>query len=511
MTVIRRPRGVVAAVRALALSAIVVAVSANVSACAGGRTASKPLSSTWVAPNYSRASTRAVEASPIDLGNVGGLHVLWRHEFARSAILDPDKSPETIRGLVATPIVAGGTIYIQDAMSSVFALERTTGKLRWKRSFRAPNFGRNGLSYDSGSIYGATDTTAFALSAKTGRLIWRRNLVSPVQQYVDIAPLIANNLVYVSTVGYPPGGRGTLYALDAHSGAIRWRFTTIRDPWRYPASAGGGGAWYTPSVDAAGDVYWGIANPYPLGGSPTKPNGGAYPGRVLYTDSLLVLNGKTGRLLWYDQVTPHDVRDHDFQLPPILAPSGVVFGSGKAGIVIAWNTETHRRIWQTRVGRHLNDTGPLPARTVSVCPGLYGGVETPMAYDGTRLFVPIVDLCSPGSARGYATVHDVNPLDGTGEFVALDAKTGRVDWRRRLPKPDLGCATAANGVVLTSTFDGHLYAFDASTGKTVWQSQAPAGISGCPALSGDLLLVPAGSGSTRLPHPRFQLIAYALP
>jgi outer membrane protein assembly factor BamB len=464
----------------------------------------------WTVPNGNWSSTRLAAGSPVTAANAGGLHVLWRFRLKAASVSYPGGSPAAIRGVVATPIVAGGTVYIQDATSSVYALDRASGALRWEHRFRAPNFGRNGLSYSSGSLYGATDTTAFALSARTGRLIWQRNLVSPGQQYVDIAPLIANNLVYVSTVGYPPGGRGTLYALDAHTGAIRWRFTTIRDPWRYPASAGGGGAWYTPSVDAAGNVYWGIANPYPVGGSPAKPNGGAYPGPVLYTDSLVVLDGKTGRLLWYDQVTPHDVRDQDFQLPPILSGTGVVFGSGKAGVVVAWNAKTHKRMWQTSVGRHLNDAGPLPARMVSVCPGLYGGVETPMGYDGTRLFVPVVDLCSPGSSSGYSTVNTVNPLDGTGEFVALDAKNGRVDWRRRLPKPDLGCATIGQGVIFTSTFDGHLYAFDAATGKTVWQARAPAGISGCPALSGDLLLVPAGSGSTAAPHPPFQLVAYSL-
>ncbi len=461
-------------------------------------------------PNGGWSSTRTVTGSPITAANTGRFRVLWRFRFVGAHVSYPGGSPAAIRGIVATPIVARDTVYIQDATSSVYALNRNTGAVRWEHRFRAPNFGRNGLSFSSGSVYGATDTTAFALSAKSGRLIWQRNLVSPVQQYVDIAPLIANNLVYVSTVGYPPGGQGTLYALDAHRGTIRWRFNTLRRPWRN-RGAGGGGAWYTPSVDSAGNVYWGTANPYPVGGSPAKPNGGAYPGSVLYTDSLLVLDGKTGRLRWYDQVTAHDVRDHDFQLPPVLGPDGIVFGAGKAGIVIAWNTESHKRVWQVRVGRHQNDSGSLPARMVSVCPGLYGGVETPMAYADQRLFVPIVDLCSLGSASGYATVHTVNPLDGTGEFVALDPNTGRIEWRRRLPKPDLGCATVANGVVFTSTFDGHLYAFDTETGKTVWQVQAPAGISGCPALSGNLLLVPAGSGTTETPRPPFQLIAYALP
>ena len=470
----------------------------------------------WTLPNLSWASTRTVVGSPISAQNVARLHVLWRFRFENAAVHYPGRAPASIRGVVATPLVAGDTVYIQAATSSVYAIDRATGALRWVHRFRAPNFGRNGLSYSSGSVYGATDTTVFALSGRTGRLIWQRPLVTPVEQYVDIAPLVANNLVYVSTVGYPPGGRGTLYALDAHSGVVRWRFSSIRGPWRHPADAGGGGAWYTPSVDAQGNVYWGIANPYPVGGTRKQPNGGAYPGAALYTDSLVVLAGKTGRLLWYDQVTPHDVRDYDFQLSPVLgsvvaggAKRDVVIGAGKAGILISWDRKTHRRIWKALVGRHLNDTGPLPRSTVEVCPGFYGGVESPVALSGSRLFVPVVDLCARENAYGHQSIETLDPVTGTGEFLALDAATGKVIWKRLLPQPDFGCATAATGVVFTSTFDGRLYAFDTKAGRTLWQARASAGISGCPALSGNLLLVPAGVGTTRLHNPKYELIAYS--
>jgi len=235
------------------------------------------------------------------------------------------------------------------------------------------------------------------------RFVWRRFLVTAAARFVDIAPQVANGLVYVSTIGLPPNGRGVLYALDAKTGSIRWRLTTIKGAWHVPQEAGGGGAWYTPSV-AGRDVFWGTANPYPSGGSRAHPNGGAYVGAAIYTDSLLVVDSRTGRLVWYDQVTPHDVRDHDFQLPPIIGSVDgrpVVFGAGKAGLVIAWNRSTHRRLWQTAVGVHRHDRGSLPRHPVSVCPGLLGGVETPMASAGGRLYVPVVDLCMRGSAIGF--------------------------------------------------------------------------------------------------------------
>ena len=176
----------------------------------------------------------------------------------------------------------------------------------------------------------------------------------------------------------------------------------------------------------------------------------------------------------------------------------------------AWDPTTHRRLWQTAVGRHLNDTGPLPQHTVKICPGLYGGVETPMAYADGSLFVPVVDLCAHGSAHGYQAIGTLDPTSGTGEFLALDTTTGGVLWKRALPQPDFGCATVATGVVFTSTFDGRIYGLDAKTGATLWQTRAAAGINGCPALSGGTLLVPAGSATTRMRHPQYELVAYSV-
>ena len=183
-------------------------------------------------------------------------------------------------------------------------------------------------------------------------------------------------------------------------------------------------------------------------------------------------------------MTPHDVRDQDFQLPPILGSIGktpAVFGAGKRGLVIAWNADTHKRIWQASVGVHRNDTGPLPTHRVLVCPGLLGGVLTPMAYAQNTLFVPVVDLCMHGSAYGYESLGGVNVTKrGKGEFIALDATTGKRLWTRKLPQPDFSCATVARGVVFTATYDGTVYGFDTATGATLWQTRMPAGINSCP-------------------------------
>ena len=477
-----------------------VAVAAGLLVGCGGGDAE----GTWELPNGDLAGTRAAAGSPIDAGNVSRLEVRWRYGLTAKANYSG--------AFASTPVADRTTVYVQDLHSNVHALDRESGKPRWVHRFRAPNEGPNGLAVDSRRVYGATDSDAFALSAATGRQLWSRHLTSATEQFVDIAPVVWEGLVFTSTIGFPPGGRGAIYALDAATGVVRWKFDTIRDPWRYPLEAGGGGLWYPVSVDEQGRLYAGTANPAPWGGTPERPNGASFPGPVPYTDSLLVLDARTGRLLWHDQVTPHDVRDYDFEATPILATvegEELVIGAGKAGRVIAWDRETRHRSWTTAVGLHRNDLGPLPPQRVTVCPGLLGGVETPMAYAEGRLFVPVVDLCGWGSATARQELTSVEPSRGKGRLVALDAATGRALWVRRLPSPNFGCATVSNDVVFTSTFDGTVYALGVGDGQLLWRTRMRAGVNACPAVIGDLVLFGAGAPRTGGTTP--EIVAFGLP
>jgi outer membrane protein assembly factor BamB len=490
-----------------AVFAVVPAVLGLAAGCGGARGASPA----WPAPNGSLDGTRAAGGSTIDSSTVGKLRLSWQFRFTRQ--------PGLYGIFASTPLVLGGRVYVQDLESNVYALDEASGRVLWRRRFGQTDGGPNGLSEAGGRIYGNTARSAFALDERTGRLVWLTRLVRTRAQTIDIAPVAANGLVYTSTVGLPPGGKGMLYALDAATGRVRWRFDTVRGAWTVPAEAAGGGAWWPVTVDEAGHVYAGTANPYPWGGTPAHPNGGAYEGAALYTDSLLALDGRTGALSWYDQAIPHDVRDYDLADSPILARvrSGgkerdVVFATGKGGVVYALDRATGRQLWRTAVGLHRNDRGPLPARRVTVCPGLFGGVETPMAYAGGRVFVPVVNLCMKGSATGYENLYDVDVARrGRGGLVALDAATGRTLWTRHFPSPAFGCATVANDVVFAPTLDGRIYALAADTGRTLWQARARAGINACPAVAGDTLLVGAGTDYPDRLYPVYSLLAFRLP
>lgn len=435
----------------------------------------------------------------IDAVNVHRLHPIWRFRFR---IQPRDSGVAT-----ATPLVDDGVVYVQDMESNVFALRAKDGKLLWSRYFDAGNPGPNGIALDGGTIYGSTDTTVFALDSRTGRVRWTHRVLLPSDSYLDVAPLAAHGIVYTGSTSYYIGTRGFIEALDERTGALKWRLDTVATDWPHPHASGGGGMWQTPTL-SDGTLYAGTANPLPWGGSPAYPNGAAY-GRALWTDTLLALDAKNGHVRWFDQVTPHDTRDHDFQNPPIVVGDRI-YGAAKAGVALAWDRSTHRRLWTVRVGLHRNDRGPLPRRLVPVCPGVLGGVETPSSVAGGRMFLAVVDLCYRENSIGSAahTYLSADPTKGHGEVVALSTATGRRVWSHLLRTPPFGCTTVSDDVVFVPTYDGWTTAYAASDGRVLWRARARAGINACPSVAGGRLFVAAGVPNRWFPHPRYELIAY---
>jgi outer membrane protein assembly factor BamB len=80
-------------------------------------------------------------------------------------------------------------------------------------------------------------------------------------------------------------------------------------------------------------------------------------------------------------------------------------------------------------------------------------------------------------------------------------------WERRLPSPSFGCATVANDVVFTSSYDGTVYGLAARDGALLWRTRMRGGINACPAVVGDLLLL--GAGIRRPGGPSPELVAFS--
>ena len=248
-------------------------------------------------------------------------------------------------------------------------------------------------------------------------------------------------------------------------------------------------------------MYVGTGNPVPFPGAEGLPWGKSRPGPDLYTDSLVKLDAKTGRLEWFMQATPHDLYDWDFQDPPILATVGgkeLAIGSGKSGLVIAVDAKTGKVVWKTPVGKHnghdedgllamRGEFGKLP-KQATVYPGILGGVIAPMAASKTTLFVPVVN--HPLTVENGETVGEGQELGG--EMVALDLATGKEEWNETYEEPAFGAPVAVNDMVFFTTLEGTLHGLDAGTGGEVWSASLPAGSNSGVVASGDSLVVAAG-------------------
>lgn len=422
--------------------------------------------------------------------------------------------PVTVSGLfgsmTANPVVAGDIIYVQDALSNVYALNKETGEQIWYNEYNdlVPTGGPNGVAIGYGkavfTLGGLGDV--LAVDAATGAETWRRNILGPLGEGITMSPAIYDNSVYVSTIPgdvdefYQGGMRGIIYALDFTTGDVVWYFDTTTDNlWGNARVNSGGGLWHPPAIDENGNLYVGIANASPYPGTEDFPGASSRPGPNDYANALMRINPETAGYDWYINVKPHDLFDHDNHLSPILATVTVgevetpmVFSSGKHGWVVAANSETGEELWRTAVGQHnenefLQELGA--DEEITLLPGFIGGVETPMAYANNVVFAPVLNV--PFTTTGASGTGDI--FGGTGELTALDASTGEILWSTEIPTMVLGGATVANDVVFTGGLDGLIRGFNVADGSQIFAYQAPAGINTSFAISGDYLYVPAGA------------------
>jgi alcohol dehydrogenase (cytochrome c) len=478
----------------------------------------------WTLPGADLANTRDV-ASAITSANVSKLGVAWTVPLTIS-------TTRTDGAYATTPVIVNGVVYVQDLESNVYAISLATGKVLWRHDYNSPNGGPDGVNVTGGVVYAATSSAAVALDAATGAQLWSRTLIGNDHEGIAMAPGYNHGTVYVSTVPanvtgqYLPGGEGILWALNAKTGAPEWSWDSVQDLWGNPGVNSGGGLWYTPSFDAQGNIYLGIANPGPLFGTTSYPLGSSRPGPDLYTDSVVKLS-PAGKLLWYYQLTPHDLYDWDLQNPPVLSTANgrpVVIDGGKAGIIIELDAQTGKLLWQLPVGGHQghqNDglltehatpasRGLLPAH-YCLEPSIYGGIVTQLASNGSTTFAAVNDLAlptTPADFTGSETSVFEAVENAAGELVAVNQDTGTIEWDTLLPSSPYGAATVTNDVVLTTTFKGYLYALDTATGAILLQTPMSAGSNAPVAVDGDYVI--AGAGAALSTAQRNMIIAYKL-
>ena len=501
----------------MCLLAVLVALLAAACSTAGKATATHTQSATttnpkaarpsgsWPDPNADLANNRQAPGSVITAANVSSLQQAWTFRITGKAAA----GVYSTGSLAMSPVVVNGVVYIQDLDANVYALDLATGRLRWEYPVNVPEIagpGPNGVAVADGRVYGESLHTAFALNAATGKPIWvDRSLLNSGQGAFEIQPEAVGGRVYLaSAYGSGPGG-GILLALNAATGAVLWKFSTIigSDAAVQTNEVGAGGAWEPPLIGADGSVTFGTGNPYE---SPATAI--AHPARLLYTDSAVNLDAATGKLRWYYQAVPNDFMDHDLQTSPIAASvsgTSVVIDAGKMGYVYEINAKTGALLWKTPVGVHNgNDNDGLLAMEhkltltapVTIEPGDLGGIlSNPAVADGT-VYVATIDepVTYTSLTQVLAASSPLTPPGG--EIEALNLATGKVEWDTKVSELPLGAVTVSNDLVFSTLYDGELIALNRTTGAIVYRHQLPTSTNAPIVVAGNTVIVPAGGPAT---------------
>jgi PQQ-dependent dehydrogenase (methanol/ethanol family) len=473
-----------------------------------------------VAWTFSTGVLRGHEGGPLVIGDVMYVHgpfpnpvfaldlnndakILWKYEPKQDPNVIPVMCCDTVnRGLA----YADGKIFLHQADTTLVALDAKDGKVVWQVKNGDPAKGDTGTSAPmvvkdkvlvgiSGGEFGVQcHMTAYDL--KTGKQVWRAYSEGPDDQLL-VDPDKTTEL------GKPIGKDSSLKTWQG-------------DQWKI----GGGCTWgwisYDPQLNL---IYYGSGNP-----STWNPK--QRPGDNKWSMTIWARDPDTGMAKWVYQMTPHDEWDFDGVNEMILADQNIGGTARKIlvhfdrnGFGYTLDRDTGELLvaekfdpkvnWATKVDMDKNSktyARPIVVSQYSteqngedvnskgICPAALGSKdEQPAAFSPvTGLFyVPTNHVCmdyepfrvsyTAGQPYVGATLSMYPPPgeNHMGNFIAWDARTGKIVWsNKELFSVWSGALATAGGVVFYGTLEGYLKAVDARTGKELYKFKTPSGIIG---------------------------------
>ncbi len=448
-------------------------------------------------------------------------------------------------GHESPPIVNNGFMFVSTPENQVLAVDARTGDLLWRYRKEIPEElfqlhpTNRGVGLYGDKVYLATtDACVVALHADSGEPAWEKCIADWQDgYYMTLSPLVAKGKIVVGVSGGEYGIRGFITALDAQTGEEVWKTYTVPGPgepghetWKGDAwKTGGASVWIQGTYDPASNLaYFGTGN-----GGPWMPD--TRPGDNLYATSVVAVDVDTGAIKGHHQYHWNDAWDWDEVSPPLLfdierdgrtIPAAVHAGRNGYLWVLERTSEGPIKFVDAKpyvrqevfasidpiTGRptYVPEQTPGTDKTVTFCPGLWGGKDwPPEAYNpNTKLFyIPANDnLCSelggvsigdrqPGelyigvpidvilsSLRLHESVDASKPVT-IGEVQAWNVETGEKVWSHPFANsanwgPIL--TTAGNLVFAGGTSDRMFRAFDAKSGDLLWQSKLNSGVVGVP-------------------------------
>ncbi|WP_424629839.1 lanthanide-dependent methanol dehydrogenase XoxF5 [Bradyrhizobium sp. SYSU BS000235] len=473
-----------------------------------------------VAWTFSTGVLRGHEGGPLVIGDMMYLHtpfpnvvyamnlkdenkIVWKYEPKQDPNVIPVMCCDTVNRGVS---YADGKIFLYQADTTLVALDAKDGKVVWSVKNGDPGKGETGTSAPmivkdkvyvgiSGGEFGVRGSLT-AYNIKDGKQAWRGYSMGP-----DSDTLM--DPVKTTHLGKPVG---------KDSGINTWQ----GDQWKI----GGGTTWgwyaYDPELNL---IYYGSGNP-----STWNPK--QRPGDNRWSMAIWARDPDTGMAKWVYQMTPHDEWDYDGVNEMILADQNIGGTNRKTlvhfdrngfaytldrtnGELLVAEKYDPKVNWATKVDMDKNSPTygrPLVVKQYStdqqgedvnvkgICPAALGTKDQqPAAFSPeTGLFyVPTNHVCmdyepfrvryTAGQPYVGATLSMYPPPGEShmGNFIAWDAKTGKIVWSDKEQfSVWSGALATAGGVVFYGTLEGYLKAVDAKTGKELYKFKNPSGIIG---------------------------------
>lgn len=358
----------------------------------------------WSTFNGNLAAQKYSPLTQITPQNVGNLAVAWRTHTGDVSSGGPPPSgmhtrpsptgattdlPPTVWS--ATPLFVNDTLYLGTPFYRIFALEPDTGKVKWTYDTKAvlqaltqPDLKNRGVAYWQSDatvgqpcekrIYiGTMDAKLHSVDADTGKPCtdfgaggvvdinqwnvenakWPLSILQPPTVYKDFLFVGWAGKDWADAVAPP----GTVFALDARTGALRWTFHALDET--EAAKSGTANVWASMSVDKERDLlFLPVSSP-----SPNFFGGNRLEATALAT-SVTALDVNTGKVVWSRQLVHHDLWDLDTNSAPTLIDiqkDGKVVPAlvqtSKQGFLYVLNRETGEPIYPM-------EERPFPASTV---------------------------------------------------------------------------------------------------------------------------------------------------
>ena len=499
----------------------------------------------WAMQAGGMANQRYSELKQINKDNAKTLQVAWTF------------STGVLRGHEGGPLVVGDTMYVHSPFpNQVYALNLEDQSIKWKYEPKQDpsviavmccDTVSRGVAYSNGKIFlQQADTTLVALDANTGKELWKVVTGNPkVGETTTNAPHVFKDKVITGVSGGEFGVRGRITAYDMNTGKEMWKaFSTGPDAdmrinpattmtWTDGKMApvgkdsslktwsgdqwkiGGGTTWGWYSYDAATNLmYYGTGNP-----STWNPR--QRPGDNKWSMTIFARDLDTGEAKWVYQMTPHDEWDYDGVNEMILADikvkgqnrkalvhfdrngfgytldrvTGALLVAEKFDPVVNWASSIDMKSGRPIVNAKYSpeQSGP-DVNNKGICPSALGTKDQqPASYSPkTGLFyVPTNHVCmdyepfkvdytagQPYIGSTLSMYPAPGSHGGMGNFIAWDAGSGKVVWS----KPEKfsvwsGALSTAGDVVFYGTLEGYIKAVD-NNGKELWKFKTPSGIIG---------------------------------